>query len=241
MISLLHLRKGTWLAAALWWTLGLGALSADVQFLGPVGDGGLVFGLAFDPSAPSTAYAATQLGVYKTTDGGLTWTVSRVGLADWGVGCLAVASQGLVYAGTGSRGVLVSADGGTTWAPARNGLPYVGDTFKTVWGLASDPRSSLTVYAATRAGVFKTSDGGSTWISLPSSPAGGDSGHIAVDPNAPATVFVDTFVGLFRSTDGGATWTAAGQVPGVYSFAFDPGAARTLYVRKWRGRLQEYR
>jgi photosystem II stability/assembly factor-like uncharacterized protein len=234
LTTFLRLREAIWLVAALWLTLGLGNLSADVQFLGPVGDGGSVAGLVFDPSAPSTAYAATQLGVYKTTDGGLTWTVSRVGLADWGLNCLAVASQGYVYTGTTSRGVFVSTDGGTTWAPARNGLPHVGASFQTVWGLASAPRSSTTLYAATQAGVFKTSDGGSTWASLPASPAGGYNGIIAVDPNNPDTVFVAT-TGLFRSADGGTTWTAAGQDPGALSIAFDPGVARTLYVGTYGG------
>jgi len=226
-------RRATGLAAAIWWTLGFCALSADVQFLGPVGDGGLVHGLAFDPSAVSTAYAATQIGVFRTTDGGLTWTVSRVGLPDWNVGRLAVASQGFVYAATASQGVFVSSDGGMTWAPARNGLPYVGASFKPVWGLASEPRSSTTLYAATQAGVFKTSDGGSTWASLPGSPAGGYSGIVAVDPNTPDTVLVGSG-GIFRSTDGGATWTSGGQIPtlypGFYSIAFDPFAAGTLYV-----------
>src|SRR5260370_38564186 len=60
-----------------------------------------------DRNQPRTAYAASALGlgVFRSIDGGTTWVVTNVGLADTNVLSLAVDLSGTVYAGTRNHGV----------------------------------------------------------------------------------------------------------------------------------------
>jgi photosystem II stability/assembly factor-like uncharacterized protein len=82
-------------------------------------DGGIVRALAVDPVTPSTVYAATDGGgVFKSADGGGSWTAINAGLSSGStVMALAVdpVTPSTVYAGTNGGGVLRSDDGGASW------------------------------------------------------------------------------------------------------------------------------
>ena len=98
-------------------------------------DGGATFGapcgwdaarkptsLASDPSAPGRFFVATKEGLYRSTDGGATYTLASLGLGDEkAVEAVAVARSGRVFAGT-FEGVLASDDHGVTWKPWVDGL-----------------------------------------------------------------------------------------------------------------------
>lgn len=92
-------------------------------------DGGLVRVLAVDPRTPTTLYAATSGGVFKSLDGGTRWTAANRGLGFRPVVALAVdpVTPATLYAATEEffgGGVFKSADGGATWRAAPNsGLP----------------------------------------------------------------------------------------------------------------------
>jgi len=116
--------------------------------------GGLAPALAIDPLSPSTIYAGTYGGVFKSTDGGGTWRPASSGLHE------VLALQGLaidsgtprtLYAGTEDGGVFKSTDAASTWSPASTGLPdFVG-----VRALAIDPLTPGALYAGTfGGGVF---------------------------------------------------------------------------------------
>ena len=97
--------------------------------------------------------------------------------------------------------------------------------------LAIDPQILGTLYAATTKGVFKSTDGNSTWAL-----AGGDTSYassVVVDPRNPSTVYASG-IGMRKSTDGGNTWTAinTGINPGfsIYMLAIDPVTTSTLYA-----------
>jgi hypothetical protein len=81
--------------------------------------GGTVLALAVDPSAPQTAYAGTEHGIFKSTNGGTFWLSSSYGVLDPYVIALAVdpTNHGIVYAGT-SKKVYKSTNGGRRWSPA---------------------------------------------------------------------------------------------------------------------------
>ena len=111
--------------------------------------------LVLDSRTPGLVYAGTAGGVFKSIDGGETWTASA--LRDW-VNVLAVApsSSGSVYAGT-VRGLFRSDDGGETWRSADTGLP-------DRWVLSIATPSPVKVYVGTRsAGVFESQDRGNSW------------------------------------------------------------------------------
>jgi photosystem II stability/assembly factor-like uncharacterized protein len=111
--------------------------------------------LAIDPANPRIAYAAVGADeLFKTTDGGATWSRTNVG----GVYRIVIdpSHSSTLYAAV-AIGVMKSRDGGSTWARADAGLTY------GVAGLAIDPHTPDTLYAGTGIGVFKTRDGGSHW------------------------------------------------------------------------------
>jgi photosystem II stability/assembly factor-like uncharacterized protein len=202
-------------------------------------------------------------GVYKTTDGGKTWV--HLGLADTqAIGRIRVhprnpdivyvAALGKPYAPSGERGVFRSRDGGRTWErvlfrdqktgavdlsmDATNpDVLYAGmwEVFRTPHSLSSGGAGS---------GLFKTTDGGSTWTELtrnPGLPAGiwGKIG-VAVSPADGTRVWAiieNEKGGVFASNDGGATWTLANSERRLRQRAFyysriyaDPKARDTVYV-----------
>src|SRR5207249_2489162 len=94
-------------------------------------EGGSILALAIDPTTPSTLYAATRSGgVFKSTDGGGSWTDVNMGLTNLDVHAVAVdpTNGNVVYAGVtphsfpGATGIFKSTDGGGSWSPASAGV-----------------------------------------------------------------------------------------------------------------------
>ncbi len=77
--------------------------------------------LAIDPSRPSRHYAATETGIYRSTDDGKSWAKAggEAGKAD--AEAVVVGADGRVYAGV-FGGVLASTDGGDSWKAMNDGL-----------------------------------------------------------------------------------------------------------------------
>ena len=122
--------------------------------------------LAVDPVNAKVVYAATDTGfnagVWRSADGGATWTQSTTGLPNhFRLNALALdpKSTSTLYVGTNGDGVYKSTDAGRTWAPTGEALRK-----EIVLSLAVDPGASATIYAGTMgAGVFKSTDGGVSW------------------------------------------------------------------------------
>jgi photosystem II stability/assembly factor-like uncharacterized protein len=215
----------------------------------PIFDGqnvGSIGAIAVAPSAPKTLYVgsgeadmrsdiAYGNGVYKTTDGGKTWT--HIGLENtYQIGAVVVdprdantvyvAALGHPYAANPERGVFKTTDGGATWTKV---LSKDNDTGAI--SLAMDPKHPEVVYASlwqTRrppwnvyppsngpgSGLYKSTDAGKTWTQLTTGlPAKPGRIGIAVAPSQPSRVYaqIDTpdaidQGGVYRSDDGGATW-----------------------------------
>jgi hypothetical protein len=129
--------------------------------------GGLVWSLALDPLNTAVAYAGTgNDGVYKTTDGGNTWTAQGVYLAGTPlshIGAIVVnpANHQIVYvAGRetgGITGVARSTDGGATWTRLSGSVSLYWQSGRNL--IAVDPASD-TVFAGTYGAVIKWTEGG---------------------------------------------------------------------------------
>ncbi|MFH2039487.1 MAG: exo-alpha-sialidase [Chloroflexota bacterium] len=131
-----------------------------------------------------------------------------------------------------------SNDGGQNWVPVGNQFNYEGDpgthqtfdgtqqpwAFKRVWRLEPSLTDPDTVYAGVEdAALFRSSDGGQTWLELPGlraakghlwqPGAGGMCLHtILLDPANPQRIFVAiSAAGAFRSDNGGQTWHPINQ------------------------------
>jgi len=192
---------------------------------------GVVLSLAVDPLTPSTVYAGTSdSGVYKSTDGGATWTQRSSGMGNLDVLSLAIDpfTPTIVYAGI-YAGVYKSTDGGATWAQRSSGMGN-----QNVVSLAVDPLTPSIVYAGTDLGVYRSSDGGATWTQSNSGMGNPFVHSLVVDPVTPSTLYAGTSgSGVYKSIDGGATWTLRNSGMGnltVRSLAVDPLTPSIVYA-----------
>jgi cysteine-rich repeat protein len=204
--------------------------------------GGSILSLAIDPTSPQTVYAGTNGGVFKSTDGGSSWSTASKGLTDSGITetyvqelAIDPSSPQTLYAGM-FRGVFKSTDGGASWDAA-------GLTTSDVTALAVDPTNPQTIYAGTDTGgmpagnVFKSTDGGMNWAAA----AGLYNVNIrtlAIDPTNSQLVYAGTSGGVFKSTNGGTNWSAASSgltTTDIYALAIDPSSPQTLYAGSYGG------
>jgi photosystem II stability/assembly factor-like uncharacterized protein len=90
------------------------------------------------------------------------------------------------------------------------------------------------IYAATSNGVFKSIDGGGSWIAANSGLGLISVFSLAVDPSKPATLYAGTLgKGVYKSIDGGQSWIAANsglELISVLSLAIDPSNPSTIYA-----------
>ena len=231
-------------ALLLWawaWTEAAGAQTGVWATAGPLG--GNVYCLVADPGNPSTLYAGTSQGVFRSDDRGGTWRISGVGIPATRVQTIAIdpTATSTLYAGTltpsgvSSVGIFKSTDSGATWAPINEGLsdPFVGFSPLDVAALAIDPSHPGTILAGTiYSEVFRSTDGGLSW--LPQT-FGGYSIALQVldfqfDPSNTATVYAASSQGLLKSLDNGITWNVYGTSVPLFALAIDPSAPQTLYA-----------
>jgi photosystem II stability/assembly factor-like uncharacterized protein len=212
----------------------------DDQPTGSVGD------VAVAPSNPDVIYVGSGEGlqrpdlsvgngIYKSTDGGKTWT--NTGLSDaQQIGGLAVdptnenrvfvAALGHPYGPNTERGVFRTVDGGKTWQR----VLYKDENTGAVQ-IAIDPTNPNIIYAdlwagrqgpwengawnGPESGLFKSTDGGNTWKKLtnglPTTQQGLGRIGFSIAPSNPnrlyATVDAEQYSGVYRSDDAGENWT----------------------------------
>jgi photosystem II stability/assembly factor-like uncharacterized protein len=105
----------------------------------------------------------------------------------------------------------------------------------TVAALAIDPSTPATLYTGTPGGgVFKSSNGGTSWAPVNSGLTVPYIHALAIDPSNPATVYAGTSGGgVFKSADGGTSWTPVNSgltTTDVVALAIDPSTPATLYA-----------
>lgn len=204
--------------------------------------------LAIDPRNSSTVYAATWRGVYRSTDGGVSFTpYSRARALPVLSVELGPQRSGTVLAGTWG-GAFQSTDGGMSWlTPALGG----------VVALAIDSQNPSIVYAGTGddecgfASISKSVDGGTSWVE--SWRASYDCVYaIVIDPQTPGTVYAGSGEsGVLKTTDGGSTWNVISSglpgtphigagAPTVTALAIDPRNTRTLFAGVTTAALYDY-
>lgn len=218
--------------------------------------GGTVTDIKIDPVSPTTVYAATEHGVFKSTDNGESW--HQAGLSSKRVYALAVApsDSDVVYAATRAQGFFMSDDAGITWRSSAD--PLIQD--KIIYSLVVDPSDPKIVYAGGRGanvdgftlgtwggGVFKSTDGGVTWTDSNTGLPEGWVYSLLIDSTSPGTLYAGTHtMGVFKTVDGGGTWIEQSHgLSSLYStdsanmkirsLAMDPADPLHLLIGTWGG------
>jgi hypothetical protein len=194
-----------------------------------------------NPGGGSITYEGT--GLYASRNGGRTWRL--LGLPDSGaIGAITVdpadpkrifvAAAGSLYNPGGERGVYRSTDGGATWRRVLAGANgFTGATevlldprdrrrmYAVMWDHRLEP--DLRTYGGVGSGVYRSTDGGTTWALLSGGlpGAGPDVGRIGLGqaPSDPDRLYAivnkssGPFEGFYGSVDAGDTWTRLPDTP----------------------------
>jgi photosystem II stability/assembly factor-like uncharacterized protein len=206
-------------------------------------------------------------GMYKSTDGGATWThlglrsgqqIASIAIDSSNPNRLFVAVLGHPYGPNSERGIYRSTDGGTTFQRVlyenenAGGYDVVLDphdpstVYATLWAARQAPWEITDSFEIAGSGLFKSTDGGNTWLKLTSGlPARFGRTEVAVAPSDPKIVYTYVDVerfdndsgALYRSDDAGAHFVKVNDAAAIaqrgddlVSIAVDPRDPDTVYL-----------
>lgn len=191
--------------------------------------------IAFHPSDSNIIFAGTSSGgVWKTTNGGLTWTANSDGLPILRVSDIAIAAgnPNIMYVATGDYekvayrfpssnfshygvGLYKSIDAGMTWTPTSLSLQAVNHPQAMIGTVLINPNNPNDILVSGFDGIQKSNDGGTTWTTTFDS--------LIWDLKQDPTNFNVLYAGsghvrnyqkgraeIYKSSDFGATWTRIG-------------------------------
>ena len=222
-------------------------------------------------------------GIYKSMDGGKTFvnmglkethSIAKILIHPEDPDTVFVAAAGHLWGYSGTRGLFKTTDGGATWTKLTGGLPDDGKTgaIDMVWDISNPDVMYVGFWQRIRrpyrfdsggpnGGIFKSTDGGTTWSKLTEGLPEGDTGKIGLaicrtKPNVLMAFVEHGFqprenlpdgkenpeykdmsklgTGIYRSQDGGATWQYMNRYnnrPFYYSHIYlNPIDDRIVYV-----------
>ncbi|MCB0815100.1 MAG: hypothetical protein KDB87_18290, partial [Flavobacteriales bacterium] len=192
--------------------------------------------IAFHPTNANTFWVGTPAGgMWKTTNGGNSWTTNTDDLPVLGVSWIAIhptqqntmyiatgdgdAAQSLTafghqnYGDTKSVGILKSTNGGNTWTTVLSAQQSDGVLIRKVM---IDPAYPDYIYAATSLGIYQSTDAGTTWNNI----LGGHFMDMEFNPGNSDIVYAASYVPgggaqVFTTTDYGQNWTQTTNLTGV--------------------------
>ncbi len=133
-----------------------------------------VHALAFDAAAARSLWLGAHAGLFRSEDGGRTWTKVTLPVKHDAPDIMGVTPDprdaGVVYVATHEAGVLKTTDSGRSWSEANSGLGG-----HDVHGLAVDPNAATKLHALVRdkgQGVYRTTNGGQKWVRVDDGPGG---------------------------------------------------------------------
>ena len=189
---------------------------------------GLVTAIAISPANSNLIYMGTAGGgVWRTDDGGVSWTAifdrqRSLGVGEPGALALDPNNSDILYVGTSARvgahpqaGLFKSTDGGSSWILLGSGYPSnnTGNAIQFVNQFINvvivDPANSNVLYLSSTSGCFRSTDGGRNWAAGVNS--FGDARSLVLDTSSPAAARIlyagISGRGVFRSNDAGLNWT----------------------------------
>ncbi|MGA9669593.1 MAG: hypothetical protein WBQ94_10310 [Terracidiphilus sp.] len=230
--------------------------------------------LAVSPSNSNVIYVGTGesdirsdlssgAGVYKSTDGGETWTylglketrqISKIAIDPTNPNVVYVGALGHAYGPNPDRGVYKSIDGGATWTRTLYKGSNIGAAdlaiavakpsvlFASMWSAHRAPWSTYAPLAGPGSGIYRSTDSGETWEpcvghGLPDGTWGRSGVAVSADGQSIYALIEAKKSGLYISNDGGVNWTLANADPRLTSRAWyfsritvDPSDASVIYM-----------
>jgi len=238
-----------------------------LRSIGPAVASGRVTSIAVHPSHPEHYFVGVASGgVWKTTNNGTTWTPVFDSEGSYSIGTVTLdpRNPNVVWVGTGENnsqrsvgygdGVYRSDDGGRKW---RNmGLK----TSEHIGRIVIDPRDSNVVYVAAQGplwsaggerGLYKTTDGGATWVRVLEISENTGVSDVVMDPRNPDVLIAASWqrrrhvwtlvnggpeTAIYKSTDAGKSWRKISsglptEEMGRIGLAFSEAKAGLVYAR----------
>jgi photosystem II stability/assembly factor-like uncharacterized protein len=249
-------------AGTVWWPV------FDQQSVASIG------ALAVSASDPKVIYVGTGetdirsdlasgAGVYKTMNGGLTWSyiglketrqIAKIAIDPTNPDVVYVGALGHAYGPNAERGVYKSTDGGVSWKHILDRGPSVGAAdlaiaigkpnvlFASMWNAHRPPWSTYAPLAGPGSGIYRSTDSGETWEpcaghGLPEGDWGRTGVAVSADGQRVYALIEAKKPGLYVSKDGGLNWTLANADARLTSRAWyfnritvDPRNADIIYV-----------
>ena len=198
--------------AANWTSMGPSSSNSGYNGIGRVNC------VTVDPTNSDNIWVGTPAGgLWKSTDGGTSWTTNTDNFTVMGVSAVVIdpTNTNVMYIGTGdgfagdtrSRGVLKSTDGGETWNTT--GLTWSSTSTLYIRYMAIHPTSPNIVLVAASNGIYRTTNGGTSWVKE----AVSDFFDVKFNPADPNIIYAASNGRLYKSTNIGDTWTPVFTVP----------------------------
>ena len=171
--------------------------------------GRTVWALATSGTSSVTTFAATDKGLWRSTDNGTSWTETTLkNQGVYAVKSRQIGSTMTLLVGT-DKGVLRSTDGGNSWASPEvtTGTVVVTSNILSLKKVFDIEIVGTSWFAATEKGVFRSTNDGRTWalVNIDRTADNNEVRGITAEGN---TVIVNLWKeGLWRSTNGGSSWT----------------------------------
>ena len=203
---------------------------------------------AIEPENPNTVYV-TDNYIFKTTDGGNTWTeldngIGMVGGAQDDILAVSVdpLTDGTAYAVGLKTGLYKTINGGQSWSTINNSLASLISSNTHFGNIVVDPANPQVLYVTAAFsndssvdGIYKSTNGGSSWAA---SITNVSVSQVLVDPNNDAHLFAVINFQVYASTDSGATWNALAQSPTyVQILRINPQNSQNLIAGNYVGEI----
>jgi photosystem II stability/assembly factor-like uncharacterized protein len=210
------------------------------------------YGIALRPGDPNTILlASAESGMFRSTDGGATWTQANAGLGTQELHqvTFAASNSDVAYVAT-HEGVYRSDDAGQTWVSRSRGLQYLFST-----PIAVDPRNEDIVFVGSSSevytthpnhfnaglhegeGLYKSTDGGINWFRSDDGIDEAKLAQMGTHPLLPFYLWADgeSGRGAFFTPDAGDSWLFAPNHASHYPmvFAFSRSFPTVIYLTSW--------